>query len=58
MKGASTPGPVPHVTWKRGTELPGPVASPPPRSAQPTMGKKRTPIAWSHARFSPAAHCT
>ena len=24
--GSSRPGPVPHVMWKRGTELPGPVA--------------------------------
>lgn len=24
--GATTPGPVPHVMWKRGTELPCPVA--------------------------------
>ncbi len=26
-KGATTPGPVPQVMWKRGTELPWPVAS-------------------------------
>ena len=24
--GSTTPGPVPHVTWKRGTELPWPSA--------------------------------
>ena len=24
--GATIPGPVPHVMWKRGTEFPGPVA--------------------------------
>ena len=24
--GATMPGPVPHVMWNRGTELPGPVA--------------------------------
>ena len=24
--GSMTPGPVPHVTWKRGTELPWPIA--------------------------------
>jgi hypothetical protein len=24
--GATTPGPVPQVMWKRGTELPGPSA--------------------------------
>jgi hypothetical protein len=27
INGSSTPGPVPHVMWKRGTELPCPVAS-------------------------------
>ena len=27
MNGAITPGPVPQVMWKRGTELPWPVAS-------------------------------
>ena len=32
--GASTPGAVPQVTWKRGTELPWPSASAPPRSAR------------------------
>ena len=37
--GSITPGPVPQVTWKRGTELPCPVARYPPRSAQPTIGK-------------------
>lgn len=26
-KGATTPGPVPQVMWKRGTELPWPLAS-------------------------------
>ncbi len=53
--GASTPGPVPQVTWKRGTELPWPSALPPPRSAQPTTGNQRMPMPWSHARISPAA---
>ncbi len=57
-KGATTPGPVPHTMWKRGTEFPGPVASPPPRSAQPTTGKNRTPSECSQARFSPAAKST
>ena len=56
--GSRMPGPVPQTMWKRGTELPWPVAEAPPRSAQPTTGKKRTPIAWSHGRFSPAAHST
>lgn len=44
--------------WKRGTELPWPVASYPPRSAQPTTGKKRIPWACSQARFSPDAKST
>ena len=56
--GSTTPGPVPQVMWKRGTELPGPVAVPPPRSAQPTTGNSRWPIARSQARFSPAAKST
>ena len=55
--GATIPGPVPHVMWNRGTELPGPVAVYPPRSAHPTTGKKLTPFSRSHARFSPAANC-
>ena len=53
--GSSTPGPVPQVKWKRGTELPWPCARPPPRSAQPTTGNQRMPIACSHGRISPAA---
>ena len=32
MNGSSTPGPVPQTMWKRGTELPWPVAVYPPRS--------------------------
>ena len=56
--GSSTPGPVPQVTWNRGTELPWPRARPSPRSAQPTTGKNRTPCSRSHARFSPAAKST
>ena len=55
-KGAKSPGPVPQTMWKRGTEFPWPVARPPPRSAQPTTGKKRTPKEASQARFSPAAN--
>ena len=55
-KGATTPGPVPHVMWNRGTELPCPTAMPWPRSAQPTTGKNRRPFSRSHARFSPAAN--
>ena len=54
----ATPGPVPQVTWKRGTELPCPRARPSPRSAQPTTGKNRTPRSRSQARFSPAAKST
>ena len=46
--GATIPGPVPHVMWKRGTELPGPSAVYPPRSAQPTTGKNPTPFSRSH----------
>ncbi|GAA3021363.1 hypothetical protein GCM10020229_35730 [Kitasatospora albolonga] len=57
-KGATRPGPVPQVMWKRGTELPGPVAENPPRSAQPTTGKNRTPWPCSQERFSPAAKAT
>ena len=57
-KGSTMPGPVPHVTWNRGTELPCPSARYPPRSAQPTTGKNRTPWACSHDRFSPAAKST
>ena len=45
--GATTPGPVPQVMWKRGTELPWPSARPSPRSAQPTTGKNRCPISRS-----------
>ena len=32
------------------------IAIPPPRSAQPTTGKKRMPFSRSQARFSPAAN--
>ena len=39
----TTSGPVPQVRWNRGTELPWPVALPPPRSAQPTIGRTRSP---------------
>ena len=49
--GSSTPGPVPQVKWKRGTELPWPCARPPPRSAQPTTGNQRMPMRvqpWPH----------
>src|SRR6476469_2664482 len=53
--GSTSPGPVPQVMWKRGTELPCPSARPSPRSAQPTTGKSRWPCSCSHARFSPAA---
>ncbi len=56
--GATRPGPVPQVMWNRGTELPCPSALYPPRSAQPTTGKNRTPWAYSHCRFSPAAKST
>ena len=56
--GSTTPGPVPHVTWKRGTELPCPPARPSPRSAQPTMGNQRIPFSCSQERFSPAAKST
>ena len=56
--GSTRPGPVPHVMWKRGTELPWPVARPPPRSAQPGCGSTCTPISCSHSRFSPAANST
>ncbi|MDQ1125919.1 hypothetical protein QE428_000952 [Microbacterium sp. SORGH_AS 505] len=56
-KGSRTPGPVPHVMWNRGTELPCAVARSPPRSAHPTTGKKRMPRSRSHARLSPAANC-
>src|SRR3954467_6356214 len=55
--GSTTPGRVPQTMWKRGTELPGPVAVYPPRSAQPTTGKKPMPCSLSQARFSPAANC-
>src|SRR3954469_5503 len=57
MNGPTTPGPVPQVMWNRGTELPWPVAVYPPRSAQPTTGKKPMPCCLSQARFSPAANC-
>lgn len=57
-KGSTTAGPVPQVTRKRGTELPWPSASPPPRSAQPTIGNQRTPCWQSQDRFSPAAKST
>ncbi len=53
--GSTSPGPVPHVRWKRGTELPCPSARPSPRSAQPTTGKSRWPCSCSQARSSPAA---
>src|SRR3954469_15182417 len=56
MNGPTTPGPVPQVMWNRGTELPWPVAVYPPRSAQPTTGKKPMPCCLSQARFSPAAN--
>ncbi len=56
--GATTPGPVPQVMWKRGTELPCPPAVPSPRSAQPTTGNHRIPSRCSQARFSPAANST
>ena len=56
--GATRPGPVPQVMWKRGTELPWPDAEPSPRSAHPTTGKNRMPCACSQARFSPAAKST
>ena len=55
---STTPGPVPHVRWKRGTELPWPCASAPPRSAQPTTGHQRMPILCSQGRISPAAKST
>ena len=42
------PGPVPHVTWNRGTELPWPSARYPPRSAHCTSGNQRTPCSCSH----------
>ena len=42
----TTSGPVPQVRWKRGTELPWPVARPSPRSAQPTNGSDLRPRAW------------
>ena len=42
-KTRTTSGPVPQVRWKRGTELPWPVALPLPRSAQPTNGSTRRP---------------
>ena len=57
-KGSSTPGPVPQVMWKRGTELPCPLALPSPRSAQPTTGNHRIPCSCSHERISPAAKST
>ena len=53
--GSTTPGPVPHVTWKRGTLFPGPLGPDAPRSAHPTNGNQRIPCACSHARISPAA---
>jgi hypothetical protein len=56
--GSTTPVPVPHVTWKRGTELPWPSARSVPRSAQPTVGRKRSPSAVSQSRFSSAANST
>ena len=49
---------MPHVMWKRGTELPCPSARPSPRSAQPTTGKNEIPRDRSQSRFSPAAHST
>jgi hypothetical protein len=42
-KTRTTSGPVPQVMWKRGTELPWPVALPLPRSAQPTNGTDLSP---------------
>ena len=50
--------PVPHATWKRGTELPCPSARRSPRPAQPTTGVRVTPRPTSQSRFSPAAHST
>ena len=56
--GATTPVPVPHGMWKRGTEFPCPPLVPSPRSAHPTTGKNEMPRCLSQARFSPAAHST
>ncbi len=47
--------PVPHVRWKRGTELPSPKL---PRSAQLTTGKKRTPSSRSQPPTSSRARVT
>ena len=47
--------PVPHVRWKRGTELPSPKL---PRSAQLTTGKKRTPSVRSQPPTSSRARVT
>ena len=54
----TTSGPVPHVRWKRGTELPCPEASPEPRSAQPTVGSTFKPRDLRYSRFSWAAKRT
>ncbi len=56
--GSTTPVPVPHAMWNRGTELPCPPARRSPRSAQPTVGRKVMPCPASQDRFSPAAHST
>jgi hypothetical protein len=56
--GSSSAGPVPQTMWNRGTEFPCPSARWPPRSAQPTTGKKRTPSPCSQVRFSPHAKST
>ena len=58
-----SPGPVPHVTWNRGTELPCPSARYPPRSAHCTSGNQRTPwrvqpraqVARRRSRRTPSA---
>ena len=55
--GATTPGPVPQVMWKRGTELPGPVADVAAALGPADDGKKPTPFSRSHARFSSCANC-
>ena len=57
-KGSETPVPVPHGTWKRGTEFPCSSADAPPRSAQPTTGVNFTPCPCNHDSFSPAANST
>ena len=52
MKGSRIAGPVPQTMWKRGTELPWPIAPYPPRSVHPTTGKNFTPLHLSQSRFS------